>query len=182
VKTEPMTEKELEDRKAKSGYNVIATLKPTVPVGPVNATVVLKTDIKDHTDFTLTLQGMRPGPIRFLSVNTPGIVWNPDAMAIDLGEFQADNGRKARLMLFVSGMDEEFQVTKIDSDTPFLKVDVKREGDPGASGKQRFSLTFEVPPGSPPTTKIRSTASRITLHTNHPDASELTFRVQFIAL
>ncbi|MCC7422064.1 MAG: DUF1573 domain-containing protein [Planctomycetaceae bacterium] len=185
---EPMSEDELKDKALKSGYKMKVKVEPGLPVGPIAARVIIKTEetarkegAKPETkEYVFQVRGTRTGPLQILP--GPGVTWHPEVMAVDMKEFSAAEGKKARLLLFVSGMgEEEFKLTKIDTDTPFLKVELVRDAKFTAANKQRYDLYFEVPPGTPPVTKLRKDSARVTLQTNHPDAPELKFRVEMLS-
>lgn len=185
---EPMSEDELKDKALKSGFKIKVKVEPGLAVGPINTRVVIKTEetarkegAKPETkEYVFHVRGTRTGPLTILS--GPGVVWHPEVMAIDMEEFPAAEGHKSRLLIFVTGMgDKELELTKVDTDTPFLKVQLVRDTKFASTKKQRYDLYFEVPPGSPAVTKKRKDAARVTLLTNHPEAPELKFRVEMLS-
>lgn len=187
VEYEPISEEELKDRSLKSGYDVKVSVLPGLPVGPVLADLKVtaeqpsrKEGEKPETkEYVIHVRGTRTGPLQLLQ--GPGTVWHPEVMAIEMGNFPAAEGKKARLLVFVTGMgDKPFEITKVDTDTPFLKVDLVRDTKFESKSKQRYDLYFEVPPGSPIVSKIRKESARVTLETNHPDAPQLKFRIEMV--
>lgn len=185
---EPMSEQELKDKAIKSGHKLRLKVEPGLPIGPIAARVHIKVEQSlrkegaepEIREYVFVVRGSRTGPLQILQ--GPGVVWHPEVMAIDMQQFSAAEGHKSRLLVFVSGMgDKDFELTKVDTDTPFLKVELVRDAKFMAANKQRYDLYFEVPPGSPAVTKIRKDAARVTLHTNHPDAPELKFRIEMLS-
>jgi hypothetical protein len=185
---EPMSEEELKEKSIKAGYKLKVKVEPGLPIGPIAARVIIKAEetlrkegAKPETkEYVFLVRGNRTGPLQILQ--GPGVVWHPEVMAIDMQQFSAAEGHKSRLLVFVTGMgDKAFELTKVDTDAPFLKVELVRDAKFMAANKQRYDLYFEVPPGSPAVTKIRKDAARVMLHTNHPDAPELKFRVEMLS-
>jgi hypothetical protein len=58
------------------------------------------------------------------------------------------------------------------------------EADPTRKGtdQKRYTLTFEVAPGSPPAVFEGDTIVKIHVKTNHPKAEQLEFKVAFVSL
>lgn len=187
AEVEPIPKEELKARRAKSGYRIKANLAPGSPIGPITGTLRIKTDIpvdpdkpEKKSEFPIQLKGSRSGPLRLMPL--PGTKYLPEAQALDLGEFDASKGKTARFMLLVQELpDKDFEITGVESDTPFLKVNLKRDEAFKAADRQKFELTFEAPPGCPKVSMLRSGAARITLKTNHPLNPEMKFRVELIS-
>ncbi len=177
---EPMTEEELKEREATAGYKLTATLEPGVPVGPFNERVTVKTDIRTGTDLVFHFRGHRAGPLRFVAM--PGVKWYPESLGLDLGRFKAAEGKKATLLVLIDKFEgEEWKFEEIDSDPKFLKADLKKDPEWDGKGRQRYRLTFEVPPGSPPVIRQGKSGAKMTVRTNHPDAKELVFKLVFFS-
>ena len=180
---EPMPPEQLTTRDAKAGYTVHVTLAPGVPVGRFKHAVTVTTDVEQtgSSEVKFRLQGTCHGPLHFLP--TPGVQWNAAALAIDLGRFPAAQGTTASLMLFVAGMPEgeELKLTSVETTDSHLEAKLQRDQDFKSQTRQKYLLTFRVPPGSPPVTHLRQDAATVTLHTNHPQAGSITLRVEMIA-
>lgn len=183
VETTPMSEEALQERDARSGAKLVVTMEPEMPVGKFEEEFTIKTNTKkaEHQEFTITVEGTRLGPIQILPM--PGTTWHPSVMAIDLGRFRASEGAGASVFLFVNGMPEgeTFQIQSAESDVEGISVELTpmntgAEGDP-----QRYTLAFKAAPGIEPQTRRSKESADVTVTTNHPDAKEIKFYVQFIA-
>nr|MDQ3330682.1 hypothetical protein [Planctomycetota bacterium] len=165
------------------GYKIVASLSPGMPIGKFKETLTVKTDIDDEKASELTIQvaGTRHGPIQILP--TPGVAWNPAAFALDLGQFSAAKGASARISLFVSGLreGEEFKFESIKTTDPSVELALKRDEEFKAANRQRYELTFSVPPGSPPAVHRSKGAVKVDVTTNHPEARDMKFFVEFVS-
>ncbi|MCA9117920.1 MAG: DUF1573 domain-containing protein, partial [Planctomycetaceae bacterium] len=161
---EPLSAEELQKLQAKSGARLTVTARPGIKtIGQFREKIQLQTSLDGGTELVSFLVGSRSGPIRIIP--NAGTKWYAEAMAIDLGTFEAAKGKTAELSLFVTGLDEELQLVEQETTLNFLKVTLTP--DPSFEGKQRrrYTLKFEVPPGSPPVTKLRKESVKVYLTT-----------------
>jgi hypothetical protein len=179
----PVDGEELTEQEAKVAYKIKASLSPGMPVGKFKETLTIKTDIKDNeqaANIEIPVQGTRQGPIQLIP--TPGVRWNPEAFALDLGQFPASKGAAATLSLFVTEPgDGEFKFESVHSSVPGVEVELKRDESVPAGARQRYELRFRVPPGLPPQAHRAKGAAKVEVKTNHPEASEMRFVVEFIS-
>jgi len=180
----PVPEEELQQHKAKSGYKITASLSPGMPVGKFKETLTIKTDIKDNekaSKLEIAVEGTRQGPVQIIP--TPGVRWNPQSLALDLGQFPASKGASATLSLFVLSPDEksEFKFESVDSTVPAVEVSLKPDESAQTGSRRRYELTFSVPPGAPPQAHRAKGAAKVNVKTNHPEAGEMKFFVEFIS-
>lgn len=180
----PVTGEELKEQEAKAAYKIKASLSPGMPIGKFRETLTIKTDVKDNekaAKIEIPVQGTRQGPIQLIP--TPGVRWNPDAFALDLGQFPASKGATATLSLFVTDPAEDipFKFESVDSTVPGLEVELKRDESLQAGTRRRYELMFRVPPGLPPQAHRSKGAAKVDVKTNHPEAGEMRFFVEYIS-
>ncbi|QDV49324.1 DUF1573 domain-containing protein [Gimesia fumaroli] len=198
----PLTPEELKEADAKSGYSIEVTADPTkFPLGGFSEHLTVKTDIPndlsaeahDHPEghdhkhehpaenrtFVIQVSGNHTGPIRI--VPTFGVHWNPQSMVLNLGEFSAQKGKEVVLSMFVEGTEQPLEIVDQEISPDFLKFELKKDDSFQSKTKQRYVLKFAVPPG-PPVSFGRTNLAKVKLQTNHPNAKEIEFRVQFISL
>ena len=178
---EPLPEAEMKRLRAKHGYKLTVTARPGLKmIGRFREKIHINTSLDGGTELITFLSGTRSGPIRIIP--NSGTKWYAEAMAIDLGTFESAKGKSAELSLFVTGLDEEFELLETKTTLDFMQVTLTP--DPSFKGKKRrrYTLRFEVPAGSPPVTRMRKESVKVYLTTNHPDARDLKFFVQFISL
>lgn len=183
VEAEPVPPEMLTDYEAKCGYRLRAKLAEGMPAGRISEKVVVKTDVKseDYDEITFQLVGTRRGPIQILPL--PGTKWEPDVWAIDLGRFPAAKGKSAGVSMFVSGLPagQELKFESVKTSEPYVTVELKRDEAFASENRQRYVLTFAVPPGGPVATHRTKGSVKVESTTNHPEASTMKFFVQFIS-
>lgn len=179
----PIDAEELKEKEAKSGYKIVAKLASGMPIGRFKEKLTVKTDVKDDTADVLTIdvEGTRNGPIQILP--TPGVNWSPASLAVDLGQFPASKGASAKVSLFVSGMPagEDFKFEAVKPSEPYVELKLEKDESFTAANRQRFELTFIVPPGSPAVVHRSKGAVKVAVTTNHPEAREMKFFVQLVS-
>lgn len=165
----------------KSGYEFVLTLEPGVDVGQFRESVTVRTDIPEAKELTFYVEGTRRGPVSFLPVGD--VKWYSDAKLLDLGKFPAAEGKNVKLsMVLKEGPSEDFEITQVQSESPFVRASFRPDREFQAAGRKRYELTLDVPPGKPATSKLGSSSVKVNITTNHPDAPTVTIRVQFISL
>jgi len=203
----PLTPEELKAADAKSGYSIKVTADPKkFPLGGFTERLTVKTDIPNdlaaphseadhkHPDghdhkhehqpgnrnFVIQVSGNHTGPIRI--VPTFGVHWNPKSMVLNLGEFSAKAGKEVTLSMFVEGTEQPLEIIDQEIVPDFLKFELKRDDSFQSKTKQRYELKFAVPAGLPSVSFGQGNLAKVKLKTNHPNAEEIEFRVQFVAL
>lgn len=200
----PLTPEELKEARAKCGYSVKVTADPkSFPLGSFTEKLTIKTDIPDkkeahpeaehtHVDghkhedqgenktFTVQVFGNHSGPIRI--VPTFGVHWNPEKMVLRLGQFPAKEGKEVTLSMFVEGTQEPLKILDQKIVPEYLKVAIKKDDQFESKTKQRYELKLTVPPGIPAVAFGTGNHASVVLQTNHPDAKEIEFRIEFLAL
>lgn len=177
----PLTDEELEKHRYVAGYRIKLKIKPALPVGSFHIPLKIKTDLPtlagDGTEQAeVIVTGNRRGPLRII-----GKDWVEELSAIYLGSFNATEGRKVSLILFVQREPAEgLQFTEVKCDVPDLKVSL--EPDTSNKGAKRYRLTFEYPAGSPPVACRETNAAVVKVRTNHPEAADVEFKLYFVAL
>lgn len=184
VESEPVGEDKLKEYGAKCAYRLKAKLAPGMPVGRFTEKVTVKTDVKDEEfeKITFDFVGTRRGPVQVLP--TPGTKWNPDSWSVDLDRFPAAKGKSGAITVFVSGLPEgqELKFGSVTSSEPYVTVDLKRDESFKSETRQRYIVTFTVPPGSPVATRRNKGAVKVEAMTNHPEVSSMKFLVQFVSM
>jgi len=182
----PLEKMKLDVHNGLSGYDVRVTVKPEMPLGAFRYPLTIKTDLAGRTEdgsvnkpmeVEVLVSGVHRGPIQPFA----GREWIDEKMAISLGKFEAAEGKKVRLNLFVKSPPEGgLKLTAAPVCTPAqLKVDLEREERP--NGKDRYFLNVEYPAGSPRAVYRDEEPGKIRLQTNHPHGQNVEFQVFFSA-
>lgn len=186
---EAMSAEELQSLQAKSGYRITMTLDPQgLKHGEIDESLTIHTDVEGAKDIPFPITGNFLGPITGLpyrpaGVDTKDMRWRPDILHTDLGQFPSDKGGQGWYKVIVADMPEgeTFQVTDVESSLGFVTASVESLPSPPNSTRQHFLVTFQVKPGVPPGTYQRKKSAKVVLKTNHPQAEEIKFYVEFIA-
>lgn len=202
--SKPLTPEELKEVDAKSGYAIKITGDPKkFPLGGFSERLTVKTDIQnnakaddthkgheghdhkhehqgEHKEFVIQVSGNHTGPIRI--VPTFGVHWNPQTMVLNLGEFPSKEGKEVTLSMFVEGTEQPLEILSREIVPDFLKFELKKDDKFQSKTKQRYELKFIVPPRTASMSFGRGNPANVKLQTNHPNAKEINFRVQFISL
>ncbi len=180
---EPMSEEQLEEYEAKSGFRVVAKVLPGMPIGSIREPLRIVTNAEDEEFQTIeaNVTGTHQGPVEILP--TPGTHWNSDRLLIDLKRFRSGEGASGKVTMFVAGLGEEesLRFEKVDTPVSDVQLDLERDEDFQAPNRQKYSLTFTVKPGATPAVRRGAHSVPVTVTTNHPTATEMKFRVQYIA-
>ncbi len=125
-----------------------------------------------------TVSARRSGPIDIRGVVGAG--FNPTSNRLIFTDFPASEGKKAKLTLFVKGMDEELVLKSVEpADTRFKARIV--DGGKVLGNSKSYQIEVEIPPG--PAGNHRELKSEsIDLMLNHPEAPDLKLILDYNAL
>jgi hypothetical protein len=181
VSSKPLPEK---DRQGDASLNntqlVSVTVKPGLPQGPFQQTILLRTSIESAPEFELPIRGNITSRITIA-----GAGWDDDHNMVNFDTVSSGRGAQRRLLLVVHGQGApkvKFQVATVDA--PQLRVQV---GEPITSGATMAitPLVVEVPKGASACNHLGSDEAdgshvgHILLRTTHPDVPTLRVRVRF---
>ncbi|MDA0833702.1 MAG: DUF1573 domain-containing protein [Planctomycetota bacterium] len=167
--------------KYRSGVRIEVVLQPVIPIGSFSEKITLHTNVPQFENIDLEITGSRSGSIRIYP--TQGVRFDPDRMLISMGQFPSQEGKKVQLRMIINDMDEDFEISDIETDPSNLKMTMEKDpakfDDPT---RRRFLLTFEVPPNGPSHARTFENIAKIKFKTNHPRSKEMTFYFDYIAL
>jgi len=169
----------------RSGYKIKATLNSNFPVGAFQGHIKFYINALDGATLSIHVIAQRQGPIRIIP--TSGVSWIAGINLLRMGQFNAADGRKAGLVLVVTGLEEEthLAIEKVTSDLKLLELSLSPIGDTSStvsSGGRRYMLNVNVPPGAPPMARQALKAVHVKIRTNHPTMPELKMRVEFVTI
>ncbi|MGD9855897.1 MAG: DUF1573 domain-containing protein [Planctomycetaceae bacterium] len=175
VEFEPLAGPELEEVQAKSGYRVKGTVTGDVPIGKFRETLTVSTDMAGGRDLAVHVAGFFPGPFSILGQN-----WVGAQMRVKLGEVKVSDGKSVTLSMFTHREDEPMQFDVKETKPGFLHFDVKRDESFTAPTREKYNLTFSVPPGAPQGSWQGDDVASIRLGTNREDAPEFELYVEMV--
>jgi hypothetical protein len=181
ARIDPLSPEEAAKEEAKSGYRVLVTLKPGLPVGPFRQTIRVKLQLGDGKESELSV------PIQGSVVSDLTIVgrgWRGEAGVLTLGAVSASKGVSHPLTLLVRGEHrQQVEVEPLRSDPPWLKITAGKNTALNDALNQ-IPLTVEVPPDSPTGAFLgndQSGYAEIILGVkNQPDVKEMKLHVKLV--
>ena len=171
----PLTAEELTKAQAKSGYKLLARITPAFDVGPINETLTIHTTARDGVVLKVDIVGRRVGPFYIV-----GPYWSSENLALRLGTFPARKGMTVKLSMFVYG-DEKLEFTSVKSDPDTIRVTLAPNPESGDKN-QRYSLTFEIPPGARPDVRNSNRPATVEIKTNTPKIGTIQLRLFYASL
>lgn len=177
----PATAEELQAKKeATCGLRGTLIVKPGLPLGPINQTIQLKTNVADADKLELAVTG---SVISDISIVGPS-QFSEKRGVLFLGTVQRDRGAKATLRILVKGPHrEEVKLTlrEVDpQDVLSVKLDEARKINDGAV--YMYPLQIEIPPGSRLVNRLgtnQAKMGKIVIETTHPTAKTVPIQVKF---
>ena len=160
------------------GYRVVVKPVKEIPIGQFSYDLEMTTRLNDtlgEVKHNVSIVGVKSGAVDFFAL--PGATWTQNHMLIQAGDFDAAKGKTAVIVMFVRGGDQEFQVTAVEQDIPWIKVTTETQEKVGNA--DRVHLKIEFPPDCPKVVRTTSKPAKITLKTNHPEAPEIALNLSF---
>lgn len=168
---------------AKSGYRITLQVKSGLPVGPLNQTIRLETNVPTAEVVEVPVHLTVASDISVISA-TPGASFVAEKNLLRLGKLRSDKGAKAQLYILVKGPhrnETQLEVSKVEPNEALTaklgQATPLREGQ-----VLRYPLELNIPPGTAPISRFggeQGELGKITLTTTHPIAKEVRLYVQF---
>lgn len=157
-----------------AGYRIRLKLLPVNKSGPFRGLVTLKTNHKNG-DVTIPIDGVRVGPILIQHTN-----YQQTKGELNLGRFKSDVGKELTVKAFLQPFGQDLQISGVECDPKHLKIAATLQKNAAFKGENRelYDLTIQVPPGVPKGGYPNMPVLR--MKTNHPDAPELTLKLQMV--
>lgn len=154
------------------GYRLRGSLLPEFPIGAINELVTITTDIEQMPEMQMKIESSRIGPYQLVG---PG--WNGSMRLLQLGRFDAAEGKSLKLSFFAEKLGGDFQFTDVRVEPPVL--DVSWEDDPEfeSGNRKRIRLTLSTLPDMTPARWVREDPILVTMTTNDPEVPEWGFSV-----
>jgi hypothetical protein len=159
------------------GYKITGRILPTCPLGQFRAALTLNTNIDkdEYRQMTILVGGTRSGPFVISGRGWKDVEYG----TVNMGDVSVSEGKTAELSLIATPMGVPLELTAIESVPDFLSFEMRRDEDFAATNKERYYLTFSIPPDAPLGEWTGENAGEIKIHTNVPDREDMTFRVEF---
>lgn len=180
---EPLPETEVNKEKGVScGLLAKLTVKPGLPLGPINQTIRIRARVDKETEVYVPLQGQTVGDIMLAS----SALFESRRNVLNFGPLERTESASAVLQVFITGEhrhDTVFSVAEVEP-ADYLNVEI---GPPEALNKGaaiRRQVTIEIPAGMPPINRLshlgeHGKLGRIVLETTHPTIQTIPIHVRF---
>ncbi len=179
VKVEPMKPEVLaKELGAKSGVQVLLTLKPGLPVGVFKQTIRLNTNLAGADQYSLDVRGTVVSDLAVV-----GRDWDDEHSLLTIGTVSAKEEVSRTLILIARGPFRDQVKLKVAEVWPdLLKVELPSPQVVAGQGLRQQPIVIRIPKGTPPADCLgteTAKAGRVILETNHPRAPKVLIRVRF---
>ena len=174
---EPLPEEEVKkERDATTGVEMIVKIKSGLPLGPITQTIRLKTDAAEQPTLDIPVVGK---VVSDISLAGPKL--DADLALLTLGTVEQAVGTKATIYLIVKGPHRDETELRVASTDPAANLKATLTKATGENSKiKRYSLTVEIPPGSPSISRLASgQMGKIVIETTHPQVKHINLNVRF---
>lgn len=184
VTFEPLPADDLKKADASSGALLRVTVKPGLPQGPFQQTILLATKLEDAPSLDVTVKG-EVG--REIEIRGPKPVWDAERNLLTFGAVDPKAGAEQRLMVAVRGSHrKEVRLTPIRAEPESLEAVVGEssaiEDGKGSSNVLQIPLLIRVRPGARTVTRLgpdQGGYGEIEIETKHPGIPKLRIAVSF---
>ncbi len=177
----PTEADELRDKQgATIGLTGTLAVKPGLPLGPINQTIRLKTNIAEVSQLELDVSGT---VVSDISIVGPSQFVEKHSVLM-FGVIERDQGAKAILRILIKGphrQDVTLTVKEIDP-ADVLKASLGEAREINAGVVRMYPLEIKVPPGSRLVNRLGSDQAKfgkIVLESTHPTVKEIPINVKF---
>jgi len=181
LRVEPLAEADLSPE-AVNGYQLLATVKPGLPLGPFRRTIRLTIGLDKEGKKAEQQIPLLGKVVSDLSIVGSG--WRSDVGVLTLGSVPSKSGLSRELMLLLRGEHRDrIEVEPKELDPPWLKVSLGERSKLNESVDQ-MPLVVEIPPGQAPSIHLgtdQGAMGTIVLGVkNYPGLGEIRMRVKFV--
>jgi hypothetical protein len=162
---------------ATSGLTMKIAIKPGLPIGPLDQSIRLRTNLQPDEVVEVILNGSVVGDIRLVGQGT-----STDRLFVSLPDSSGKQGLKHVVYLLVKGShrdETEFRVSSVEPAAE-LKATLG-EAIRDNPRVVRFPLTLEIPPGTTAVSRVSpGSYAKVKLETTHPQYKEVVIEVRYL--
>jgi hypothetical protein len=177
---EPVAESELNEQEAASGLLAKLTLKPGLPLGPINQTIRLTTNVQEAGTLELPVRGSVVSDISIVG----SARFSEKYSVINFGTVDSAVGAKVNLRILIKGPHRHDVKIDLKSIEPAgsLTAELGARTSINNGAVYMVPLTVEVPKDAQPVNRLGSVQSdygKVVLETTHPTAKTVPVYVKF---
>jgi hypothetical protein len=178
---EPLTADEVAaEPHAKAGKRVLVTLKPGLPLGDINQTIRLTTDLAEASPVEVPIHANIASDVSIVGSSR---VWDAERGLLTLGVLKTSQEKTVQLFVMVRGPQRsEVKLTVGQVVPDVLDAQFERERARIQGNAIGHPLVITVPRGSRPVSFLgptRETLGKIVVETTHPQAPKVPIYVRF---
>ena len=165
---------------AKYGPLAELTVKPGLPLGPINQTIRLTTDVPEASKFEVSVTGSVVSDIAIVGPQ----IFDEVREVLKFGTVAQSEGARASLRILVKGPHRrDVRLTVKEPDPPdSLVVSLGEATEINNGAVIMFPLTVEIPKGARPVDRLGSDQfklGKIVIETTHPTSKVINLYVRF---
>lgn len=160
-----------------SGVEITANIKPGAPIGSIDQTLRVWTNLQPETPLEIPVAVQVVGDIRLAGPGTAADRWLVVAPTVD-----SATGLKHTVFINVKGPHRAETQLKLVGVEPATDFQAKL-GDPIRENERvdRYPLTIEIPPGAAPVSRLSAGSyAQIRIETTHPVIQDFTVNVRYV--
>jgi hypothetical protein len=181
VSYEPLSKEEVEKEKGAScGLLAKVTVKPGLPLGPINQTIHIKAKVDKEVVMEVPVKGRAWSDIRIAS--SPEFEANRNLLKF--GALKRTDSAKAVLQLYVTGPyrnETRLSIGEVDP-AEYLKVNIGPPKELNNGKAIQYLVTIEIPAGLGSMNRMgaeQAALGRVVLETTHPQTKQVPIHVKF---
>ncbi|MGA2032831.1 MAG: DUF1573 domain-containing protein [Thermoguttaceae bacterium] len=163
---------------ARSGVLLEVAVKPGLPQGPFQQTILMATNLESTPAIEVPIKGTIVADISVVGEQCTG-----DPTVVTFGTISSQTGAQRRLLLIARGPHRtELKFKPIQISPELLQVSIGHMTSVGTNAATQTPLVIQIPKGSRPVNHLGSVQGKlgkIILQTNHPKYPQLPIFVRF---
>lgn len=178
IETSPVAEADLPSG-AKSGLELTVKLRPGLPLGSIEQSLQLTTNVEESAEAEIPIKGRVIGAVSLI-----GKGWEKDRNMLEIGPVKRSAGGQWKLTLVVRGPHREgLELEPPEHPDPdVLKITYGEPSTVAGGATTLIPLTFEIPPQSRLVSHMGGATGKlaeVTIPTNKPELGRVKLSVRF---
>ncbi|MBN1590302.1 MAG: DUF1573 domain-containing protein [Pirellulales bacterium] len=168
-----------QEKDARSGYELEVVVKPGLPLGRFQQTILVSTNVSDAPQIELPIKGKVGSDISIV-----GRDWDSNRQRLELGVLKRGEGADRTLSLVVRGRYRrliDFEVTEVFPES-LIKAELGDETSINEGVAIRVPLRIQIPKDSGPANYLgakQGPTGRVILNTTHPHVPQISIPISF---
>ena len=175
----PTAEELAADQYAKSAIALEVTIRPGLPMGPIQQKLRLKTNVAEVSQLEIPIEGTIVSVISVV-----GYRFSTERNLLRLGAIDADRGARAELFVLVKGPHRDSLELRLGAVDPsdVLQVELGEPSEINNGLVRKYPLSVVIPPGTRAVNRLGTKTSayaEVHIESDHPEAKDIPIYVEF---